>query len=219
MHARRPGSEGFTLVEVLVALAIMAVMAALAWQGVAGMLRSRDAGQQAIERTSRLATIMVQWEQDLREIQETDVVPAIAYDGQTLRLTRTARGGVVLVAWSLHNGRWMRWTSPPTRQAPALLEAWLGSQQLLGNEPGQVQLLDGVTDWQVYFFRGGAWTNPQSSADLAAAPVPASAASGASPAAAATRSLAPEGVRLQVTLDGQQQITRDVALGTRQERS
>ena len=86
MKAVKQAARGFTLVEVLVALAIMAVMAALAWQGVDGMMRSREAGQQAIERTSRLNTIVVQWEQDLRELHDTGIVPAITFDGQTLRL-------------------------------------------------------------------------------------------------------------------------------------
>ena len=34
---------GFTLVEVLVALSILAVLAGLAWRGLDGMLRARDA--------------------------------------------------------------------------------------------------------------------------------------------------------------------------------
>ena len=35
--------RGFTLVEVLVALLIMAVMATMAWQGVDGIVRARSA--------------------------------------------------------------------------------------------------------------------------------------------------------------------------------
>ena len=35
------GARGFTLVEVLVALLVMAVMAGMAWQGVDGIVRSR----------------------------------------------------------------------------------------------------------------------------------------------------------------------------------
>ncbi|MDO8376410.1 MAG: prepilin-type N-terminal cleavage/methylation domain-containing protein, partial [Aquabacterium sp.] len=36
--------QGFTLVEVLVALVIMAVIAVMGWQGVDSMARSRDIG-------------------------------------------------------------------------------------------------------------------------------------------------------------------------------
>ena len=43
--------RGFTLVEVLVALVIMAVVAAMGWQGVSGMARAREIATAASERT------------------------------------------------------------------------------------------------------------------------------------------------------------------------
>ena len=64
----------------------------------------------------------------------------------------------------------------------ALQQAWLASQQLLGNEETQVQLLDGATEWQVYFFQGNSWANAQSTGNVAAPP--AGAASGVAPRAA-----------------------------------
>ena len=36
--------RGFTLVEVLVAVLIMAVIAAMGWQGVSGMAKAREIG-------------------------------------------------------------------------------------------------------------------------------------------------------------------------------
>ena len=44
---------GFTLVEVLVALALMAVLAGMAWQGLDGISRARTASQQRVEQTLR----------------------------------------------------------------------------------------------------------------------------------------------------------------------
>jgi general secretion pathway protein J len=201
----RQRSSGFTLVEVLVALAIMAVLAGLAWRGLDGMLRARDGGQQAIERTARLNTILAQWEQDLQALIDTGSVPALTFDGKTLRLTRTTRDGVVLVAWSLHGEQWQRWASAPTTRIAELQDDWLRSQQLLGNEPGQVPLLDGVTSWQLYFYRGNAWSNPQSTGNVVAAPAPA--ASDAAP-----REALADGVRLVVDIGGAT-LTRDIALG------
>ena len=40
------------------------------------------------------------------------------------------------------------------------------SQQLLGNEPGMLKLLDDVSGVQIEFFRGNGWTNAQSSGDV-----------------------------------------------------
>lgn len=199
-HARH---RGFTLVEVLVALFVMALMAALAWRGVDGVLKSRDAGRESVDHTMRLTTLMSQWETDLQSLHADAGVPALAFDGRTLRMVRRADNGLQLVAWSLDGGRWQRWTSAPATRAGDLQQAWLRSQQLQPDDPGLLRLLDGVTDWQVYFYRGNAWTNAQSTGDFA----PAS-GSGASAPARTVEQL-PTGVRLVLQLDGQS-LTRDV---------
>lgn len=52
--------RGFTLVEVMVALLIMAVIAGMGWQGISGMARARDIAGAASERTLRLAAVIGQ---------------------------------------------------------------------------------------------------------------------------------------------------------------
>lgn len=231
----RRHAGGFTLVEVLVALLMMALLAGLSWQALDGVLRSRDASRLTIDSTVRLSTVMTQWEQDLAALHETLAVPALSFDGQTLRLTRRAEGGVMLVAWAVRGGQWQRWTTLPVVRTGELQEAWLRSQQLLGTEPGTVRLAEDASQWQIYFARGGQWSNAQSSGDLVAGPQAAPPPppppqqptptppgdGGATPTApppppvapvAQLREALPEAVRLQVTLGGQV-LTRDIALG------
>lgn len=163
---RRAGA-GFTLVELLVALATMAVLAGLAWRGVDAMLRTRQTTADAMDHTLRLGTVLLQWEQDLAALQPTPVVPPLQFDGRTLRLTRSAGEGVRVVAWTLRDGAWWRWAGPVVQRSGELQQSWLASQQLQGGEPGELRLVDGVAGWQLYYYRGNAWSNAQSSGDTA----------------------------------------------------
>ena len=171
MRLTRPASSGFTLVEVLVALAVMALMAAMAWQGVDAIVRARDASQQRVEATLRMNMVIGQWEQDLASLQETARVPQLHFDGATLRLTRRAAGGIQLVAWAMRDDDsgsvLQRWASPAVTTRVELQDIWLHSQQFQGQEAGQLRTLDGLSSWQLYFYRGNAWSNAQSSADVA----------------------------------------------------
>jgi general secretion pathway protein J len=199
---------GFTLVEVLVALSLMAVLAGMAWRGLDGIARARTISEARVEQTLRLNTVLAQWEQDLQSVYGNAAVPALSFDGATLRLVRRQADGLQIVAWSLREQRWLRWTGPVVTQPAALQDSWLVSQQLLGNEAAQLRMQSGLADWQVYFYRGNAWSNAQSSADVAA---PATAAS----APAAPRMQLPTGVRLVLGFEGgglDGKLTRDVLL-------
>jgi general secretion pathway protein J len=201
---------GFTLVEVLVALLIMAVMAGMSWQGIDSMARTRAITEQRMDITLRLNTALAQWSQDLQTIYDTPSVPTLAFDGATLRLVRYTEDGVQMVAWSLRGNAWMRWTSPLLRRHGELQENWLRSQQLLGNESGQLRILEGVIGWQLYCYRGNAWSNCQSSGDVT--PVSGSASSPAQPQQ--QREVLPSGVRLVLSLGPpfSGTLTRDVQL-------
>lgn len=207
------------------ALVIMAVIAVMGWQGVDSMVRSREIGGAASERALRLSALVGQWEQDLGAVYDSPQVPGLAFDGASLRLVRRSEGGVQVVVWALQGGVWRRWPGPVVRRSAELQQAWLASQQLQGDEPGQLQLLDGVSEWQLYFWRGQGWSNAQSSGDLVveapAAPPPAPASGASAPGGSASapevvvatvqRTRLPTGVRLQIDLP-EGRLLRDVML-------
>lgn len=157
------GPGGFTLVEVLVALLIMSVIATMAWRGLDGILKTRDVAQGSTDRVLRLQSVIAQWEADLNAVMDTAVIPAFEFNGSTLRLTRHQPEGAQLVVWALHGKTWHRWASPPAARPTELEEYWMRSQQLLGNERGQMKALEGVNQWRLYYFRNNAWTNALSS--------------------------------------------------------
>lgn len=159
-------THGFTLIEVLVALAIMAVMAGMAWRGIDAVLRSREMSQAKLEQTARLQTVLAQWEQDLAMLQDSQIVPALGFDGANLRLTRRTEQGLQIVVWSLEQGQWQRWASPPVTTQAALYDAYQRSLAPLGLRAGALRTLDGVQDLQVYFYRGTGWSNAQAADDL-----------------------------------------------------
>lgn len=218
---RRRAVRGFTLVELLVALFVLALMAGMAWQGVDLLMRSRDATQQRLDRLLRLQSVLAQWEADLRQVADTQAMPALDFDGASLRLTRLQGDGVQLVVWTLRGGTLTRWASPALRGLEPLQEAFMRSHQLLGDEAGSLSALDGLSAWQLYFYdqSSSAWRNAQSSGDLAGADAGEPPPTGEAPAPpAAPREALPDGVRLVLDLaepgpDGTPAtITRDLRL-------
>jgi general secretion pathway protein J len=156
-------ARGFTLVEVLVALVVMATMAAMAWRGIDALVKSREIAQAHLAQTARLQTVMAQWEVDLRALQDShSTVEPLTFDGGNLVLTRQATGGLQVVVWSLREGSLWRWESPALRTVQDLEDQrQRGLQQLAQRNPA-LRAFDGVAGWQFYCYWGNAWSNCQS---------------------------------------------------------
>lgn len=199
--------HGFTLIEVLVTVTILAIVAALAWRGVDGIVRTKEIAEARLDQVLRLNTVLTQWEADLAALHDTRLVPALSFDGSAARLTRRSEQGVQMVVWTLRGRQWHRWASAPVTRRAELQDAWMRSLQLLGGEPGDLAALPGVGQWQLYFWRNNAWTNPQSTGDQSAGDP-------------RTQAL-PQGVRLVLTLTPESglsgEVTRDVVLRLRAE--
>ena len=221
---RSSNNNGFTLVEVLVALVIMATMAVMAWRGIDALLKSRDIAQGHLDQTMRLQTVMAQWELDLRALQDSRVTAPLSFDGANLRLTRQQPLGMQVVVWSVGGVRLLRWEGPVVQTVGALTESAERSQQLLGQETSQLKALEGVTGWQLFYYRGNGWSNAQSSDDVTVEPAvpippaaPNAAASGALPPAQVPRAVLPTGIRMVLQFgEGSGfngPLTREIVLG------
>jgi general secretion pathway protein J len=185
---KRPSpAAGFTLVEALVALLIMAILAAMAFRGVDAIVRARDGSQAATNRTLKLATGISQFEYDVSQVVNTGAVAnPVDFNGGTLRLTRQAPGGVEIVVWTVRDRQWQRWASPPVTHFGQLSDQWMRSQQL-GGLDGMVPVLADVDDFQIYLCNpnnangsgnaGCSWNNAQT-----------------------TRTVPPDGIRLTLKL-------------------
>jgi general secretion pathway protein J len=210
---RLPRMRGFTLVELLVALFAMALLAVLSWRGLDGMARAQTQTQARADEVLTLQVGLAQWGADLDAVTQMVPAPALDWNGRVLRLTRhgtaSPADGLLVVAWTRRivdgNGTWLRWQSPPVTTRGELQEQWLAADAWSQN-PGDAQRRGEVAvtrmeDWQIFYFRENAWTNPQSS-DVGTRPP-----TGITNPAAATAPVLPDGVRLVLTLPPGQAIS------------
>lgn len=223
MATQSQASRGFTLIEVLVAISVMALMSLMAWRGLDSMVRTQSSLQIRADDIRTLQAGLAQWQTDLDQLAELPGTPSWDWNGQVLRLTRRSAPvpqlegmprpspSVRVVAWTWRidpgrpgGGDWQRWQSAPLSQQLDWQNAWALAQQWgqtsdTVTRTGQIQIHP-LSGWQLFVHRGGSWTNPLSSAVVGpdssdnSAP-PASAAAGA-PSTAVT----PDAVRLVLML-------------------
>lgn len=191
-----PRLRGFTLIELLVAISVMALLAILSWRGLDGMVRAQTQTQQRADELLTLQAGLAQWAVDLDAVVQLPQVGPIDWDGRGLRLTRRSTFGttetLLVVAWASRNVDgtlyWLRWQSPPVSTRSELQEAWAQAAQWAQN-PGEQERqrevpITPMAQWQVFYFRGNAWSNPLSSDGTGGA----------------TQAPVPDGVRLVLTL-------------------
>jgi general secretion pathway protein J len=221
------GQRGFTLVELLVALSVMAVLGLLSWRGLDGMARAQASVRGRMDGVVSLQIGLSQWSADLDAIIETGQVNGIDFDGRVVRLTRRDAGidgsPLRVVGWTRRMidgqggaaGSWARWQSLPLYTQADLQQAW-AQVQLWGQNPGTAEKLRevaiaGLDEWQVFYYRNNAWSNSLSTASNAAASGnPTTAGAGPAPASTGTLAPIPDGIRLVLNLSAGQPLSGTV---------
>ena len=204
----RPG--GFTLIELLVAVGLMALMAALSWRGLDGMTRAQTQLRQHSDEVLTLQASLAQWGADLDALALQPNTDSLDWDGRALRIVRrdsaSPAAGLRVVAWSRRSiegaGQWLRWQSPPLTTRAELQLAWQKAASWAQNPSDEDRQREvrtvPIEQWQIFYYRSDAWSNPLSSAGAA------------KETAAAAEPDIPDGIRLVLTLPAGQAISGTV---------
>jgi general secretion pathway protein J len=178
LACKKKAQLGFTLIEMLVAMALLATLALISWRGLDAMSSARNINQEHQNQVLALTAGLAQWTTDLDAIIQTPFINALEFDGKLLRITRVEgnqndTNNVMVVAWSKANleGKeyWIRWQSKPVntqgelKEQYKLAKIWSDSVSL-ANLQDATKII-AIDSWSLLYFRGNAWSNALSSSD------------------------------------------------------
>lgn len=155
-----PRTRGFTLIELMVAVAIFAAIAAIAYGSVAALLGARERLESSEARLRALQVALSTFERDLRSTVARparepygDPRPALVGQRAGIALTRLRSGGLAdataqtqRVGYALEGGRWIRNAWPVTDAAPSTRP--LAATLLDGVDAVSLRYLDDQGRWR-----------------------------------------------------------------------
>lgn len=201
---------GFTLVELLVAIGILAMVAVLGWRGLDGIVRARVALTADMETTRGMQLAFAQMQSDCEHLAGADVMArraTLQWGLDRLTLVRKAYvenepSRLQVVSYRVVGGQLLRRESPGTRDLAQVEQLW---QAMLTDAPAEnapaVVLQTGVASMAVQGWLNGAWRddltqrgNQDGQAGQAGQPL--------QPTAPAGEIVLPTGVRVALTVPG-----------------
>lgn len=192
--------HGLTLVELLVAISVLAIVAILGWRGLDGIVRSRIALTDDLEQTRGMQLTFAQLQSDCLHLANTSILPnraAIHAKFGQLNLVRTVfpedqPSQLQVVSYQVKNGVLTRRESPATRNLNEIDAIWQAAINDTDFFPA-VTLQAGVNamTMRLWFNGSNGWSVPFSS-------------SATTPVNPAVAPLAPTGLEVALQLQGHQ---------------
>jgi general secretion pathway protein J len=177
----RGQAAGFTLVELLVAISILAMVAVLGWRGLDGIVRARVALTEQMETTRGMQLAFAQMQSDLEHVAGQEIMdqrPYLLADQDRLTLVRVASTEneptrLQVIAYRVVDGTLTRRESAGTRDLKQLDALW----KSMTNSTDSIQpvaLQAGVNAMQVLYWQNNQWRSgpllTQAQVGLAQAP-------------------------------------------------
>jgi general secretion pathway protein J len=155
---------GFTLVELLVAISILAMVAVLGWRGLDGIVRARVALTGQMEATRGMQLAFAQLQSDCEHIAGADILdkrPFLLADKDRLTMVRIVfaeheASRLQVVSYRITDGTLTRRESIGTRDLNQLDVLWKGAISDADTTP-PVALQAGVTGMELMTWQNGGW--------------------------------------------------------------
>lgn len=136
--------SGFTLVEMIVAISILALVAVLGWRGLDSIVRTRVALTAELEQTRGMQLTFAQLQNDCRQIAPAMLLgkrPSVLATPDRLLMVRLVLADqqptrLQVVVYRLQDGVLMRQEALPTRDLAALDATW---QAAFGNSVSNIR--------------------------------------------------------------------------------
>lgn len=156
--------RGFTLVELLVAISILAIVAVLGWRGLDGIVRARVALTDQLEATRGMQLAFAQLQSDAEHMANPAALqkrPFLLADADRMTMVRNAYrenepAMLQVVSYKVENGVLMRRESIGTRDLVQLDVLWKAAISNL-DATAPVALQKGVVGMVVQTWEGNRW--------------------------------------------------------------